>query len=322
MKFNSVLMALPALVFLATGCEVNSKVDVPTDYKVKVTYGPENGGHDDCGGDAQGPMGPPGMGGGGRQGGGPPPQQGGGGGRPPGGGPGGGGGGGGGGGNCQRQGQGSSVPPGQQGSGGESGGGQGFPPPPLYPPRGQGHDDREPVSFEGRPVSLNYRDNIRYVIVDRNGRRWAPGPQPYALDCSLAETRDQPGLLEEADAEVFKIISPIRDVLMYLPDGITNREWARLTRLLEDLQIRTVSLKIGPREQWHLSNEDVLAYARENLGRGPIRPIADYLAEAELALKCYFFDETGEDIDLRLPDGEDYCHERLGLNTRMASRGL
>jgi hypothetical protein len=168
-------------------------------------------------------------------------------------------------------------------------------------------------------VNLPANDGTTYVVVDPNGNRWEPGPRPYGPAFTLAQAEGEISVLEQADAEVFRIIEPIRDVLMYLPESVSDQEWAELTLPLEDLNIRTVSSESGPADDWVLSNKDVLTYARQFLGWSTVVPIGSYLMEAELALKCYYFVATGEAVDMSDGEGHDYCRDRLGIDTRQNS---
>lgn len=149
------------------------------------------------------------------------------------------------------------------------------------------------MSFHGLPHKLKLKVDVKYVVIDRHGVRVPPRHDPFEDGFTLLETNDELSELEAAYVEAFKIMAPIRDVLMYLPESVSREEWAELTRVLDELEIGRISIMLGSVQDWILSNEDALAYAQLYLGQGSIQPLAAYLYDSERALKCRLFDEAG-----------------------------
>ncbi|MBI3542176.1 MAG: hypothetical protein HY075_02735 [Deltaproteobacteria bacterium] len=162
---------------------------------------------------------------------------------------------------------------------------------------GRGGKDSFPPPFHGMDLSGN---SVSYEA------------DPHGFDGSTSGAYPCDGT-RHADVEVERVMAPIRDVLMYRPWSVNERAWRELTAPLDDLNIRTVSVKIGAPAFWRLSSEDVLAYSRSYLGRQSVRPIADYLLDAELSLKCYLYDEAGLPVDFGGAEGAEYCRDKMGL---------
>lgn len=103
-------------------------------------------------------------------------------------------------------------------------------------------------------------------------------------------------------ARIFTIMAPIRDAILYRFEDMTKEEWLELTEVLTINNIKTVdAVEINGRSI--LSSEQIYDYIAGGNAEGS--PVARYLEEAGLELKCLAF----IDFDLTNPEGVNHCEE-------------
>jgi len=161
--------------------------------------------------------------------------------------------------------------------------------------------------FTGSPHGLSLDDTTpgQEQVLDIDGAAVRPGGRPfqdgYTLAAADASVTDNDAL---AYVEVFKVMAPIRDALMYDIATTSPEAWAELTTTLRDAGIKLESdaldSPIPPERSYGI--DDVYALARSPEGADIHHPIMKFLEESELALKCRWLE-----MSLVNPEGHDPC---------------
>jgi|GEM_PF-579019 hypothetical protein len=108
-------------------------------------------------------------------------------------------------------------------------------------------------------------------------------------------------------ARVVSIMAPIRDAILYHFEETTRDTWLELTAVLtlNDIKVDDAPAMNG---QAILSTPQVYDYVASGNAQGS--PVARYLEEAELELKCLAF----QGFDFTNPEGVNHCAEN-GFNS-------
>lgn len=185
--------------------------------------------------------------------------------------------------------------------------------PPMPPPGGHVDTYACEISadgyciFTGSPHRLDL-DATRTGperVLDIDGAAVRPGGRPFQDGYTLAAA-DAPVVDDDALAyvEVFKVMAPIRDALMYDIATTSPGDWAELTTTLRDAGIKlhseALDSPIPPERSYGI--DDVYALARSPEGADIHHPVMKFLEEAELALKCQWLE-----MSLVNPEGHDPC---------------
>jgi len=145
----------------------------------------------------------------------------------------------------------------------------------------------------------------RQHVVDIDGAAVRPGGRPFQDGYTLAAT-DEAVIDNDALAyvEVFKVMAPIRDALMYDIAHTRPEAWAELTTTLRDagikLESEALDSPIPPKRSYGI--DDVYALARNPEGADIHHPVMKFLEESELELKCQWME-----MSLVNPEGHDPC---------------
>jgi hypothetical protein len=103
-------------------------------------------------------------------------------------------------------------------------------------------------------------------------------------------------------ARVVSLMAPIRDALLYGFEDMSPAEWLDLTEVLALNEIKTADAPVVDGRAI-LSTGQVYDYVASGEAEGS--PVARYLEEAELELKCLAF----QGYDFTNPEGVDHCAE-------------
>lgn len=150
------------------------------------------------------------------------------------------------------------------------------------------------------PANVSYGYNI---VVDKDGRTIRPGGLPLQGGEQLVrtETYQEDHNVREY-ARVVSIMAPIRDAILYNFENTSREEWLALTEVLRLNNIKNKAAdSLSPRSI--LSAEQVYDYAGSKPTEGS--PVARFLDEAELELKCLAF----LDFDFTNPQGGNHAKE-------------
>ena len=138
------------------------------------------------------------------------------------------------------------------------------------------------------------------LVVDQNGNEVRPQGRPFQEGYKLKKTT-QPVTdhNQRAYANVFCIMAPLRDTLMFNVKTTTEDEWAKMTAILEKNEIKTKQWLGGPTPRDNdYSSKGIFAKLKNH---GPdYHPMMKYLEEAELELKSRVF---SKDFDFTNPQG-------------------
>ena len=200
--------------------------------------------------------------------------------------------------NCQNsnQQQGSQNSPGggsgQQG--GQQGGGQG----PCNNGTNSGSNSNQ---NQGQPYNIQVQPGQTYLVVDEFGTLISPtsGRPMQSGDhlIVLYQPYDaEDDALERAYVQVFETMAPISDALKFYPNSISPDQWSEMT---EPLQYLMQNAPIGTP-----TTQEVLECA-QNDSQSP--GIEQYLVQAELALKCSLYANTGVAFQVLGAQGQVLC---------------
>lgn len=143
------------------------------------------------------------------------------------------------------------------------------------------------------------------VIVDADGTIINPQGKPfqdgYTLTSALEQITDPDYL---AYVEVFKIMAPIRDALMYDIDALDEETWATVSRPLKEngIKLESKHLDSTDRRAWEYGIDDIYHLAKSPNDKDIHHEVMKFLEESELALKCQWLT-----IDLTNPEGINPC---------------
>ena len=160
-----------------------------------------------------------------------------------------------------------------------------------------------PLVFEGgehdlNPALISYGHNL---VVDAEGHVLQPSGAPLEGGEKLVLTEEyQKDHNVRQYALIVSIMAPIRDAILYHFEEITREEWLTLTGILTLNGIKTEDAAVVDGRAI-LSTEQVYDYIASGNAQGS--PVARYLEEAELELKCLAF----LDFDFSNPEGVNHC---------------
>ena len=165
-----------------------------------------------------------------------------------------------------------------------------------------------PLIFEGGehrldPDFVSYGHNL---VVDSEGNVLKPSGAPLEGGERLVLTDEyQEDRNTREYARIVSIMAPIRDGLLYHFEDMSRAEWLDLT---EVLTLNGIKVQEAPAvdRMAILSTPQVYDYVASGVAQGS--PVARYLEEAELELKCLAF----EAFDFTNPEGVNHC-EAHGL---------
>jgi len=167
-----------------------------------------------------------------------------------------------------------------------------------------------PLVFEGGEHKLN-ADLISYgfnLIVDADGRELRPSGAPLEGGERLVLTDEfQEDHNTREYARIVSIMAPIRDAILYHFEEMSRAEWLDLTEVLTLNGIKVQDAPVADRMAI-LSTAQIYDYIASGDAEGS--PVARYLEEAELELKCLAF----VDFDFSNPEGGNHC-EAHGLQS-------
>jgi len=160
-----------------------------------------------------------------------------------------------------------------------------------------------PLIFEGGEHSLDPQI-VSYgynVVVDAEGHLLCPSGAPLegGEKLVLTETYQEDHNTRQY-ALIVSIMAPIRDAILYHFEGTSREEWLELTEVLTLNGIKTQDAPVVD-SRAILSTAQVYDYIAAGEAQGS--PVARYLEEAELELKCLAFVE----FDFTNPEGVDHC---------------
>jgi hypothetical protein len=161
----------------------------------------------------------------------------------------------------------------------------------------------EPLIAEGMehhldPAVVSYGYNL---VVDSTGTTIEPRAVPLTGGEALVLTedyQDDPNTREFS--RVFSIMAPIRDTILYSYETTSRDEWLQITETLTVNGIKTEDAAVVDGRSV-LSTGQVYDYIATGAAEGS--PIARYLEEAGLELKCLAF----VDFDFTNPEGANHC---------------
>lgn len=160
--------------------------------------------------------------------------------------------------------------------------------------------------FTGSPHSID--TSIQPAMVtDQDGKQVKVQGKPFQDGYKLTRTEMEiTDSNEKGYIEVFKIMAPIRDALMYNIETLQEAGFTTLTSELTKLNIKTESQNLDskiPKDKIYGTN-DIFNLAKKPNGKDIHHEVMKYLEEAELELKCH---KTTS--DLTNPEGIDPCKE-------------
>lgn len=161
----------------------------------------------------------------------------------------------------------------------------------------------EPLIAEGGEHRLD-PDLVSYgynLVVDASGVVIEPRAVPLTGGERLVLTEEyQDDVNTREFARVFTIMAPIRDTILYHYETTTRDEWLQVTEVLTLNGIKTEDAAVVDGRAV-LSTGQVYDYIASGSAEGS--PIARYLEEAGLELKCLAF----VDFDFTNPEGANHC---------------
>ncbi len=150
------------------------------------------------------------------------------------------------------------------------------------------------------PGDILYGFNL---VVDRKGYTLSPRATPLEGGEKLVATEDyQDDHNTREYAHVVSIMSPIRDAVLYHFEDMSRQEWLAITEVLIVNGIKTQGAEVVDARAV-LSTEQVYDYIASGEAEGS--PVARYLEEAGLELKCLAF----QSFDFTNPDGVNHCED-------------
>jgi len=162
-----------------------------------------------------------------------------------------------------------------------------------------------PLIFEGGehaqdPELISYGHNL---VVDSDGHviRASGAPLEGGERLVLTDEYQEDHNTREY-ARIVSIMAPIRDAILYHFEAMSRAEWLDLTEVLTLNGIKVQDAPVVDRMAI-LSTAQVYDYIASGDAEGS--PVARYLEEAELELKCLAF----VDFDFTNPEGENHCEE-------------
>ena len=167
-----------------------------------------------------------------------------------------------------------------------------------------------PLIFEGGehkldPELISYGFNL---VVDADGRELRPSGAPLEGGERLVLTEQyQEDYNVREYALIVSIMAPIRDAILYHFEEMSRDEWLELTEVLTLNGIKVQDALVLDRSAI-LSTAQVYDYIASGAAQGS--PVARYLEEAELELKCLAFRE----FNFTNPEGLNHC-EAHGLQS-------
>ena len=160
-----------------------------------------------------------------------------------------------------------------------------------------------PLIFEGGehkldPSLVSYGHNL---VVDAEGHVLQPSGAPLEGGEKLVLTEEfQEDHNVRQYALIVSIMAPIRDTILYHFEETTREAWLALTEVLTLNGIKVQDAPVVDRMAI-LSTAQVYDYIASGNAQGS--PVARYLEEAELELKCLAF----QDFDFTNPEGTNHC---------------
>ncbi len=163
----------------------------------------------------------------------------------------------------------------------------------------------EPLIEEGHEHELD-ESIISYgynQVVDKSGNILSPRGAPLQGGEKLILTEEYQNDHNVREyAQIYTIMAPIRDAILYHFEEMTREEWLEITAVLTLNNIKTKDAdEINGRSI--LSTEQVYDYIASGEAEGS--PVMRYLEEAGLELKCLAF----QGFDFTNPEGGNHCIE-------------
>jgi len=147
------------------------------------------------------------------------------------------------------------------------------------------------------PGDISYGYNL---VVDREGSLLSPRATPLEGGEELVVTQDyQEDLNTREFARVVSIMVPIRDAILYHFEDMSRTEWLAITEVLTVYGIKMQDADVVDGRAV-LSTEQAYDYIAT--GEAEVSPVARYLEEAGLELKCLAF----QNFDFTNPEGANH----------------
>jgi len=138
-------------------------------------------------------------------------------------------------------------------------------------------------------------------VVDHDGNLLSPRATPLEGGEQLVLTDEyQEDLNTREYARVMSIMAPIRDAILYHFGEMSRPEWLAIT---EVLAINGIKLEDADVVDGRAVLSTVQVYDYIATGEAEVSPVARYLEEAGLELKCLAF----ENFDFTNPEGANPC---------------
>ena len=169
------------------------------------------------------------------------------------------------------------------------------------PAKGRWNRNRSPRQFT-IPHALDstlIKDGYN-LVVDKDGKEVRPQGRPFQEGYKLKKTvQPVEDHNKRAYAQVFCIMAPLRDTLMFNIKTTNENDWTKMTAILKKNNVKTEQWLGGPTpKDNYYSSKGIFSHLKNN---GPdYHPMMKYLEEAELELKSRVF---SKDFDFTNPQG-------------------